>query len=93
MSKPFLFFLPIALLLGAISTTTAFAETPSLNGNGWHDGYAQGHADFLNGVQNNNACNPQNGDAYCAGYELGYGIGWAAAKQLYCGNNPQSSNC
>jgi hypothetical protein len=28
-----------------------------------------------------------------AGYELGYGIGWAAAKQLYCGNNPQSSNC
>jgi hypothetical protein len=68
-----------------MSVPAAFAEVPVNTGDG--------HADFLNGNPNNNSCNPANGDAYCASYEIGYGIGWAAAHQLYCGANPQSTNC
>lgn len=92
MIKTIILLLAVVAVLGA-QWGTAHAEVAQLNGNGGSDGYAKGHADFLNGASNNNSCNPVYGDAYCAAYEIGYAAGWTAAHTLYCGSNPQSSNC
>jgi hypothetical protein len=43
------------------------------------------HFDFLHNRAYSDSCDPNNGDAYCAAYKIGYYAGWNAANALYGG--------
>ena len=56
----------------------AYADDPS-----YTQGYNVAKFDFLHNRAYDDSCSPNNGDAFCAGYKVGYYAGWHAADLLY----------
>jgi hypothetical protein len=46
-------------------------------------GYNLAKFDFLHNRAYDASCDPNNGDAFCAAYKIGYYAGWNAANALY----------
>jgi len=76
----------IAILFGAVTISIAsrvFADD-SAQTQGWN----VAHFDFLHNRPYSDSCDPNNGDAFCAAYKVGYYAGWNAANALYGGQIP-----
>lgn len=76
----------IAILLAAVTisiASKAYADDPAQN-----QGYNTGRFDFLHNRSYDDSCDPNNGDAFCAAYKLGYYAGWNAASVLYGNQSP-----
>jgi hypothetical protein len=81
MNKSILIAPVIALILAAVTTSIAsraYADDPS-----YTQGYNVAKFDFLHNRAYDDSCSPNNGDAFCAGYKVGYYAGWHAADLLY----------
>jgi hypothetical protein len=77
---------PVLLLLAAVMTSIeqrAYADDPS-----YTQGYNVAKFDFLHNRAYDDSCSPNNGDAFCAGYKVGYYAGWHAADLLYGSQYP-----
>jgi hypothetical protein len=86
MKTAFLIIPVIALMLAFVTTSIAsraYADDPS-----YTQGYNIAKFDFLHNRAYDDSCSPNNGDAFCAGYKVGYYAGWNAANLLYGNQSP-----
>lgn len=84
MNKAILIVSPIAILLvGAV--TISIASRAYADDSAQTQGWNIAHFDFLHNRAYSDSCDPNNGDAFCAAYKIGYYAGWNAANALYGG--------
>lgn len=84
MNKAILIVSPIAILLvGAV--TISIASRAYADDSAQTQGWNIAHFDFLQNRAYSDSCDPNNGDAFCAAYKIGYYAGWNAANALYGG--------